>query len=263
MKRLLIELIVFLFVVLIQILPAQTVDFDGHSISIGDSLEQVISKFDSDHYSMSCDTIESSSITYRIYKLSDLSQNDPGNSTRTRRCIGYLYFTYSDTSSIPPPSRLYQIGKIWSDWGNSNSLSLIEAVFNVLENDGVDKYNQDISFSKGTEPNNRSKRITLKISPNIILEIYIGDSDYYLVTEYITADKTKNSKQVYLVIFDDTMHLISKTENIITREYTSEAEAESGLNMLQIQYIAMRYSLPFSKIIKFPENRLVKVKAKE
>lgn len=63
---------------------------------------------------MTCDTM-GKSITYRVYKLSYPSQTDPQNSIRTRKCIGYLYFTYSLDTSIVQTKKLYRVGKVWSN----------------------------------------------------------------------------------------------------------------------------------------------------
>lgn len=243
-------LLIFVFLT-----PAQTVDFDGHSISIGDSLEQVINKFNPAGYSMSCDTLESTSITYRVYKLSGESDPETGATTRTRTCIGYLYFTYS-ADKQDEPKKLFQVGRVLSDWEHSESLSLIEAVFSVLAKVEPDSYYKDFSFSSQHSGSYSTKRFILKLRPNISLEIYVGNRNYYQVTEYITRDEHKGDKEIYIAIFDDSQHLIDKNNEILTMKFSSKAEAESGINRWQIQYITQGYNLPYSKIIKFWDTKL-------
>lgn len=77
-----------------------------------------------------------------------------------------------------------------------------------------------------------------------------------MVTEYIKEDVNKKEHVIYLAIFYDSEHLISKTDDIITKKFISEKEAESGINMWQIQYLSMGYELPFSKIIKFWDKKI-------
>jgi hypothetical protein len=77
-----------------------------------------------------------------------------------------------------------------------------------------------------------------------------------MVTEYIKEDVNKKEHVIYLAIFYDSEHLISKTDDIITKKFLSEKEAESGINMWQIQYLSMGYELPFSKIIKFWDKKI-------
>jgi hypothetical protein len=77
-----------------------------------------------------------------------------------------------------------------------------------------------------------------------------------MVTEYIKEDVNKKEHEIYLANFYDSEHLISKTDDIITKKFISEKEAESGINMWQIQYLSMGYELPFSKIIKFWDKKI-------
>lgn len=241
--------------------PAQTVDFDGHSIAIGDSLEQVIGMFNPAGYDMSCDTLESTSITYRMYKLSGQTDPETGSTNRTRTCIGYLYFTYS-ADKPSEPKKLFQVGRVLSDWEHSEPLSLIEAVFGVLARVEPDGYYKDFTFTSTGSGNYTTKRFILKLRPNISLEIYVGSRNYYQVTEYITRDEHKNDKEVYVAVFDDSQHLIDKNNEILTKKFSSEAAAESGINRWQIQYITQGYNLPYSKIIKFWDTKLGMFKGK-
>jgi len=255
MKKHLKAFLFFLTLLFFQNTQAQTIDFDNHNISIGDSLEQVISNFNNYNYVLNCDTMDNS-ITYRSYKLSPSSKTAPNNSNRTRKCIGYLYFSYQPDTGKEQTKKLYQVGKVWSNWKNSDPLSLIEAVFNVLAEQKEDNYYKDFSFSIQKSSSSSTKKFILKLSTNVSLEIYVGDSGYYMVTEYITKDLNKKEHEIYLTIFYDSENLINKTNNIITKKFLSEKEAESGINMWQIQHLSMGYNLPFSKIIKFWDKKI-------
>ncbi len=60
-----------------------------------------------------------------------------------------------------------------------------------------------------------AKRFIIKLTTNVSLEVYVGDSGYYIVTEYITQDVNLKEHEIYLAIFYDSEHLINKTDNII------------------------------------------------
>lgn len=249
----------FIFIILLQNLSAQTTLLDEHSISIGDSLEQTISKFNSADYSLSCDTMEST-ITYRVYKIGGKQQIGSDNLASSRKCIGYLYFSDTSKRDSSQTKKLFQIGKVWSDWEHSQSLSLIESVFKIFDSEEQDNYYKDFTISKQSSSGYSTRRLTLKLKPYISLEIYIGNSNYYQVTEYITEDEHKNNNEIFLAVFDDSQHLIDTTGEILTKKFLSEKEAESGLNLWQIQYLTRGYDLPYSKVIKFWDTKIGKFK---
>ena len=153
--------ILFFFFFLFQhSVYSQTVIIDDVPISIDDSLEQVISKFQKPGYHLIVDTLKLS-IRYTIFK-EVFNLND--NSDKSLRIICYLHFFYIP-QEIPfhYTKALYKIDKVWSNIYSDEIPDVLNIINNIIEKNTIDKYSIELFQNKNIEPEYSSKTITIEL----------------------------------------------------------------------------------------------------
>ncbi|OGU41355.1 MAG: hypothetical protein A3K31_17000 [Ignavibacteria bacterium RIFOXYA12_FULL_35_25] len=242
--------IVFFFFCLNILTYSQTVRIDDISISIDDSLEQVISKFQKPGYHLISDTLKLS-IRCTIFKEVYNSQD----SNKPLQVIGYLHFFY--VKQEPPfhyTKELYEIDKVWSNYYVNNVPDLLKIINNIFEKNTIDKYSVELIRSKNFEPDYSSKTLTIKLNSFTSLEIYSRDDNYFEINEVITKDENRFSDEKYILIFEDYKHYYGDKEYVI-EYFKKEDEAERRQRELLIKYIMDSSDKPETKILRFYKNR--------
>lgn len=252
------KLFLFLLVLPLTFLKAQNVELDGHSISIGDNLEQVISMFDTSFYRFEIDTLKPFSIEYVIFKKQQLGSAYQ-NMVRLY-LVGYLYFNYVSAKitklqrNLSTAKDLYKIGKVWNSSENFDNNSILQSIFSIIEKEGVDKYSIDISYNKNIEPNHIEKTVDIKLKDNVSLELYYNSIGHYEIIEYITVQDNFFNKYNYFLIFNDPQHLINKSEEFIIKKFNNEKKAEDYATDLALPYLDKGYAVPNFKITKIKND---------
>jgi hypothetical protein len=232
----------------------QTINLDNIEVSIGDSLEYVIKKFTQPQYHISIDTLKNY-LCYNIYKESGSASNNTSIPVRT---IGHLYFTYYlPELPIRYTKDLFQINKVWNGDNTNNIQSFLKILGNILEINEFDKYSTSLSYSKKIEPEYSASTISMTINPFTSVDIYYHDDGYFEISEVITKDENSFSDEEYILIFEDTEHLIGKKTHIM-EIFKKEDDAEYRFRELTIPYLMKGLEIPNNDIIRFYKNRFRK-----
>src|SRR3972149_1523684 len=134
---------------------SQTVSLGGIEFSIGDSLNEVISKIDTNYYKF--ELLEEE----KMKQLGLLFEKNKINSGSS--LIGVLTFLVLPAFYFEPPSQpvVISIRKYWADW-TSNIIDVMKKFYDILEKYGVDKYDNNISFEKDIDPDGNYYNIYIK-----------------------------------------------------------------------------------------------------
>ena len=241
----------FFFFFCLNILTySQTVKIDDISVSIDDSLEQVISKFHKPGYHLKLDTLKLS-IRCIIFK----EVYNPKDSNKPLQVIGYLHFFYMK-QELPfhYTKELYEIDKVWSNYYVNNVPDILNIINNILEKNTIDKYSVELNQSIDFEPDYSSKTITIKLNSFTSLEIYSRDNNYFEINEVITKDENRFSDKEYILIFDDYKHYFGDKEYVI-EYFKKEDEAERRQREHLIKYIMDSSDKPETEIVRFYKSR--------
>lgn len=150
----------------------QTVNLGGIEFSIGDSLNEVISKIDTNYYKFSLLKEE------KMEQLGLLFEKNKINSGNY--LIGVLiFFIYPFDSTLTPQDRiidkylniddqyhqpkLISIKKFWAD-ETSNIIDVMIKFYDILDKYGIDKFAYDLDYEKGIEPDGTNYNIYIKTS---------------------------------------------------------------------------------------------------
>lgn len=225
---------------------SQTVKIDDISISIDDSLEQVISKLQKSGYHTIFDTLKLS-IRCTVFK----EVNNLQYSNKPLQIIGYLHFFYVQ-QGLPfhYTKELYEIEKVWSNYYENDIPDLLKTINNIFEKNIIDKYSIEVLQDKTIEPDYSTKTLTIRLNSYTCLEIYLRDDNYFEINEVITKDKNRFSDKEYILIFEDYKHYYSAKEYII-EYFQKEDEAERKCRELLIPYLADSSERPETNIIRF------------
>lgn len=235
-------------------IQCQTIGIDNIDISIGDSLECVIKKFGDPPYHIRKDTLENY-LCYSIYK-----EIEPhiDNSSIPVRIIAHLYFDYF-RSSIPITftKELYKIDKVRNNDNANDAKNLLKIIKNIVEKNNIDKYSTELSLSKNIEPDYATNTITIRINPFTALDIYYREDNYYEISEVITRDENRFADEEFILIFEDSEHLVGK-QNHIMEIFKKEDDAEYRSRELSVPYLTRGWELPNFQILRFYKKRFFK-----
>jgi len=243
---------IFIYLILFQFPSnSQTVRIDDISVSIDDSLEQVIPKFQKAGYDLILDTLKQS-IRCTVFK----NVQNAISSDRFLQLIGYLHFSYLK-SDLPLhyTKSLFEIEKIWSNPYENNIKDILIILNNILEKNSIDKYSINLQQNKTIEPEYTTHTITIQLNSFTRLEIYSRDDGYFEIIEVINNDEHRFfSDEEYVLIFEDYKHYYSKNEYVI-EYFKKEDEAERRERELLIKYILDSSKKPESRILRFYKDR--------
>jgi hypothetical protein len=247
----------FIFILSLIAIPgfyAQTVDLDGHQISIGDTYQSVKMQFDPGIYNWVADT---SSYPLYVYLHKYINHKKGGG----EEPMAQLYFSIDmkDLKNLKSMKQqeypLYSIQKYWDNgtYQTKGNNELAQKIFSIMQNNGIDKYSLDISTTKFSD----AKSISLQIRSNVKLKIEFNGSNNCILSETISpeADTTIGH---YVLLYYDAKNLFGN-EKIISNDFSSEKEALAKKNELDMEYMMKNYLPPKSQIIRFYDKQLTEL----
>ena len=233
---------------------SQTIDLDSRKVHIGDSFESVKKQFDPKLYKWSTDSSNSSNWSY-LYKYNDPKRGgvEP---------IAQLDFSADskDLMALKNKTYKYYLHSVHKYWDNGSDQSrgnneLAQKIFNIIQNNGIDKYSLDISTTKYSE----AKSISLKIRPNVTIKMEFNGSNNCILSEVISREDDTSSAS-YVLLYPDPQNLIGK-DKIIYNVFPSEKEADTKKGEYDMEYMMKNYLPPHSQIVRFLNEPLVKLPA--
>ncbi|MCK9210614.1 MAG: hypothetical protein M0P61_07265 [Ignavibacteriaceae bacterium] len=241
--------VILILIIFFQQTYCQTVNLAGVDVSIGDSLNSIQAKINTDFFIFSRVEGDSLNDHNKMKQTWVLHDKTPPNNL-----IAIIYF-------FAPPIKYWMgktaeqptvtaIQKFW-DYGNSNVVDVMKKFYDLLEIYGIDEYfNNHISFNKEVEPDGTSYNINVSTCSWRRIEFSFS-KDSFQLSEIIT----ENSYQFfydkrYCLFFDDYKHYSSKKSDIITESFSHEEAAQRRQRELQLPYLSRGEEIPTSKILR-------------
>jgi len=249
MKNLLFLAIVF---IIVQTEYSQTIKLGGVEISIGDSLSKVTSKIDTNYYNFTLTKPE------KMEQMGFLSSKDyPERQNSPISFLGIIFFFVpNDQLNLSEQPTVTCVQKIWAH-GTSNAIDIMEKFYALLDNYGIDKYDNNIDYKKEVEPDNTSYTIVIETNSWHTIE-FAFDKNGVQLSEIFTENEHQFDDKIYYLIFDDYKHYSNKKDNIIIEKFEDEKKAEERKRMLEIPYIAQFNTLAKCEIIRVWRSRFNK-----
>lgn len=241
----------FILIILSQGIYSQTISFAGKDIKIEDSLDKVFSRIDTTRFRIEKveSEIERPKAELRDFYFYDKISN---------KYLGYLQFgrlKFGNNKTF----KLVEVGKVWIClFDNEDNVGkILSKIAEIIEKNGIDKYNNSVEYMVTKEPEGTDQTIKLNISSGHSVNVRINN-DYYEIFEKFTKNKKDfENEYVYLLVFNDYKDYYKFPNKVFIQKFEKEDEAEMKLRELHIPYIAYHYGYhdDVGKVIRVLQER--------
>ena len=254
-----VKFIIILSLTFTPLVNSQIIDIDSHKVHIGDSFESVKKQFDPKIYKWVTDSSNNSNWSY----LYQYNNHVKGGGVKS---LAQLDFSADvrDFKDLMGRGYKYYLHSVHKYWDNGTSLQngtneFAQKIFNIIQNNGIDKYSLDISSYKYSGQGADSKSISLQIRPNVKLKMEFNGSNNCILSEIISKEEDTTSVH-YVLLYYDAKNLFGK-DKVISNDFSSEKEAVAKKNELDMEYAMKNYLPPRSRIVRFLNEQLIELPA--
>ncbi|MDR3669080.1 MAG: hypothetical protein P4L35_19800 [Ignavibacteriaceae bacterium] len=244
---------------------SQTIGLDRYDFSIGESLEDVIAKIDTNIFIYALtENIEKGSsnewheVTYYNQAgspnavsatLSFCIKNT--NSIIKTTPVGQILFPPSYKSNTKIFNKKLFIGSIQKIWADETVpvIEVFQRIYEIINKNGINQFDEEVSYEKNVEPNYTSYNITISTSSWHQIEISFSNN-YLEINEIVTENEHPSIMDTkYYLIFNDYKHL-NKEIDFIVEEFKKVKDAQVQEKKYMLPYIVSFLEPPSYWIVR-------------